>query len=94
MRSGSSAESGAPVLPRDGRSGIPGHPSLGARLIGIFDRNLHILFPLPALCLVVGAVEVQVRRVEEPHLQALHGDAYRAYCRSVGRFVPRLGRAV
>ncbi len=47
-----------------------------------------------ALCLVVGAVEVQVRRVEEPHLQAVHGDAYRAYCRSVGRFVPRLGRAV
>ena len=54
MRSGSSAESGAPVLPQDGRSGIRGHPSVGARLIGIVDRNLHILFPLPALCLVVG----------------------------------------
>ena len=46
-----------------------------------------------ALCLVVAAVEAQVRRVEEPYLQAVHGDAYRAYCRSVGRFVPRLGRA-
>ena len=54
MRSGSSAERGGPVLPRDARAGIRRHPSVGARLIGIVDRNLHILFPLPALCLVVG----------------------------------------
>ena len=45
-----------------------------------------------AWCLVVAAVEAQVRLVEEPYLRATHGDAYRVYCRSVGRFVPLLGR--
>ncbi len=45
-----------------------------------------------AWCLVVAAVEAQVRLVEEPYLQATHGHAYRSYCRSVGRFLPRLGR--
>ncbi len=43
-------------------------------------------------CLVVAAVEAQVRLVEEPYLRAMHGDEYRSYCRSVGRFVPLLGR--
>lgn|GEM_PF-1434402 len=37
-------------------------------------------------------LELQVRVVEEPHLQAVHGDAYRAYARATGRFVPKLGR--
>jgi protein-S-isoprenylcysteine O-methyltransferase Ste14 len=45
-----------------------------------------------AWCLVVAAVEAQVRLVEEPYLRAMHGDEYRCYCRSVGRFVPLLGR--
>ena len=31
-------------------------------------------------------------RLEERHLLALHGDAYRAYAAGVGRFVPGLGR--
>ena len=42
--------------------------------------------------LLVAAIEVQVRLVEEPHLRAAHGAAYRAYAGSVGRFVPLLGR--
>ena len=42
--------------------------------------------------LLVAAIEVQVRVVEEPHLQTTHGAAYRAYARSVGRFVPLVGR--
>jgi protein-S-isoprenylcysteine O-methyltransferase Ste14 len=42
--------------------------------------------------LIVAALEAQVRLVEEPHLRAAHGAAYRAYARSVGRFVPRVGR--
>jgi protein-S-isoprenylcysteine O-methyltransferase Ste14 len=41
--------------------------------------------------LLVLAVELQVRLVEEPHLLRLHGSAYADYCRRVGRFVPRLG---
>jgi protein-S-isoprenylcysteine O-methyltransferase Ste14 len=34
-----------------------------------------------------------VRRVEEPHLASTHGDAYRSYMRTAGRFVPWIGRA-
>jgi protein-S-isoprenylcysteine O-methyltransferase Ste14 len=42
------------------------------------------------LALFVG-LELQVRLVEEPYLQQVHGDAYAAYAARVGRFVPRLG---
>jgi protein-S-isoprenylcysteine O-methyltransferase Ste14 len=41
--------------------------------------------------LLVATVELQVRRVEEPYLLRTHGDAYRAYAASVGRFVPGVG---
>lgn len=44
------------------------------------------------LAATVVGVEVQVRLVEEPHLRATHGPAYVAYARSVGRFVPGVGR--
>jgi protein-S-isoprenylcysteine O-methyltransferase Ste14 len=33
-------------------------------------------------------------RLEEAHLVAMHGDAYRSYARRTGRFVPGLGRGV
>jgi protein-S-isoprenylcysteine O-methyltransferase Ste14 len=33
-------------------------------------------------------------RLEEAHLLALHGDAYRSYARRAGRFVPGIGRGV
>jgi protein-S-isoprenylcysteine O-methyltransferase Ste14 len=45
-----------------------------------------------AVPLVVAALELQVRFVEEPHLLRSHGDAYRAYAAQVGRFLPGLGR--
>jgi protein-S-isoprenylcysteine O-methyltransferase Ste14 len=41
--------------------------------------------------LLVAAIELQVRRVEEPYLMRNHGDAYRSYTASVGRFVPGVG---
>ncbi|ULP40973.1 methyltransferase family protein [Mycobacterium lentiflavum] len=41
--------------------------------------------------LLVATVELQVRRVEEPHLLRAHRDAYRAYAATVGRFVPGVG---
>lgn len=40
------------------------------------------------------ALELQVRRIEEPHLTRVHGDAYRKYAATVGRFVPGVGRGV
>ena len=45
-----------------------------------------------ALVLLVLALELQVRLVEEPYLTKTHGDAYRAYAARVGRFVPGIGR--
>lgn len=42
--------------------------------------------------LLVVTIEVQVRAVEEPYLEEVHGDAYRDYASTVGRFVPRAGR--
>ena len=44
------------------------------------------------LVLVV-AIELQVRAVEEPYLRRVHGAAYLAYASRVGRFVPGAGRA-
>jgi protein-S-isoprenylcysteine O-methyltransferase Ste14 len=41
---------------------------------------------------LVVAIEVQVRAVEEPYLLQTHGDDYRSYAATVGRFVPGLGR--
>ena len=60
-------------------------------LVGLVLLVPSWLAALAALCGLV-AVEVQVRRVEEPYLLRMHGDRYREYARSVGRFVPGLGR--
>jgi protein-S-isoprenylcysteine O-methyltransferase Ste14 len=55
-----------------------------------------ILVPRPAMALAaVGSIlgiQIQVRRVEEPHLETTHGSAYTDYTRRVGRFVPGVGK--
>ena len=60
-----------------------------------FDVGIALLTPnfvtIAGLILAVGALEVQVRRVEEPYLLGKHGDAYRGYTASVGRFIPGVG---
>ncbi|MEU7818666.1 methyltransferase [Pseudonocardia sp. NPDC049154] len=47
---------------------------------------------LVAAVAMIVAVELQVRRVEEPYLLATHGAAYRADAATVGRLVPGVGR--
>lgn len=47
---------------------------------------------LAAVGALIGALELQVRRVEEPYLLAAHGAAYRGYAARTGRFLPGLGR--
>jgi protein-S-isoprenylcysteine O-methyltransferase Ste14 len=42
--------------------------------------------------LLVAALELQVRIVEEPHLARAHGQAYLDWAGRTGRFVPGLGR--
>jgi protein-S-isoprenylcysteine O-methyltransferase Ste14 len=46
---------------------------------------------IAGLILAVAALELQVRRVEEPYLRDKHGAAYRGYTASVGRFIPGVG---
>ncbi|GIG89483.1 methyltransferase family protein [Plantactinospora endophytica] len=46
---------------------------------------------LAALGCLVGAVQLQVRVVEEPYLRRTHGTAYADYSARVGRFLPRVG---
>ena len=45
-----------------------------------------------AVLAIVAGLQVQVRLVEEPYLERVHGDRYRAYQRRVGRFLPGIGR--
>ena len=44
-----------------------------------------------AVLLLVAAVQLQVRVVEEPYLRRVHGRAYRGYAARVGRFLPGVG---
>ena len=44
------------------------------------------------VAMVVIGLEIHVRFVEEPYLTAAHGDRYKVYARSAGRFVPGWGR--
>jgi protein-S-isoprenylcysteine O-methyltransferase Ste14 len=67
----------------------------------IFSAMLPIVFGLvllvPSVVAIAGfvilliALELQVRLVEEPYLRQVHGEAYADYAARVGRFVPGLG---
>jgi protein-S-isoprenylcysteine O-methyltransferase Ste14 len=60
-----------------------------------FDLGIALVTPnfvtIAGLILAITALELQVRRVEEPYLLGKHGEAYRGYTASVGRFVPGVG---
>ena len=45
-----------------------------------------------ALVMLIAALEIQVRLVEEPYLAGTHGEAYLRYARDTGRFIPGIGR--
>ncbi|MDP1793179.1 MAG: methyltransferase [Acidimicrobiales bacterium] len=51
----------------------------------------NVVAVVSVAALVVGVVAL-VHLVEEPGLSAAHGEDYAAYARSVGRFVPGVGR--
>lgn len=44
----------------------------------------------PSIAMIIAGLELQVRAVEEPVLEDVHGERYRTYCERTGRFVPRL----
>jgi protein-S-isoprenylcysteine O-methyltransferase Ste14 len=47
---------------------------------------------LAGALVLIAALELQTRLVEEPYLAAAHGERYAAYAARVGRFVPGIGR--
>jgi protein-S-isoprenylcysteine O-methyltransferase Ste14 len=50
------------------------------------------LVSLFALATLIAALEIQVRLVEEPYLRRSHGEPYRRYAQTTGRFLPGIGR--
>jgi protein-S-isoprenylcysteine O-methyltransferase Ste14 len=63
--------------------------------MGAVWLGLTLLVPsvvsLAASALLVTALELQTRLVEEPYLLRSHGEAYAAYAGRVGRFLPGIG---
>lgn len=61
----------------------------------VATAGLFLLVPnvvsAAALVVLVTALQIQVRAVEEPYLRATHGPAYDTYRTTVGRFLPRVG---
>lgn len=61
-----------------------------------FAAGLALLVPnaptIVGAMVAVVAIHVQVRLVEEPNLVAVHGDAYRRWAATTGRFLPGTGR--
>jgi protein-S-isoprenylcysteine O-methyltransferase Ste14 len=58
--------------------------------------GLALLVPnalaLAGVAVLVVALEIQVRLVEEPYLRRVHGSRYGEYAARVGRFLPGVGR--
>ena len=62
---------------------------LGMGGLALLTPNLLAAVAVTAL---VVALELQVRRVEEPHLLRVHTGEYAAYAARTGRFLPGIGR--
>ena len=86
-------ESETTALVHTGMFGRVRNPIYTAMLT--FDFGIALVAPnfvtITGLVLAVAALELQVRRVEEPYLRDKHGAAYRDYAASVGRFIPGVG---
>lgn len=71
------------------------NPIFTAMIVTSVGLSLMVPNPvsLAATALLVVAIQIQVRGVEEPYLRRIHGDAYATYAASVGRFFPAVGRS-
>lgn len=65
---------------------------------GMVPTSLGIVLMVPnvvaiaAFVLLIAALEIQTRLVEEPYLMKAHGKPYSVYASQVGRFFPLVGR--
>jgi protein-S-isoprenylcysteine O-methyltransferase Ste14 len=81
------------TLVRSGVFGWVRNPIFTAMLV--FGLGIALVTPnvvaLAGFLLLLVTIELQVRVVEEPYLLTVHGDAYRDYLATVGRFFPSVG---
>ncbi|MDT5095472.1 MAG: hypothetical protein QOH60_4835 [Mycobacterium sp.] len=81
------------TLVRTGVFGVVRNPIYVAMFVFWLGTTLvapNIVAILGYVLLVV-SIELQVRLVEEPYLLKVHGQTYREYASTVGRFVPHVG---
>ncbi|MEN3320890.1 MAG: hypothetical protein V7643_4292 [Mycobacterium sp.] len=78
---------------RNGSFALVRNPIFTAMLV--FAAGIMLVTPNPmaiaGFVLLLTTIELQVRRVEEPYLLAVHGDSYRDYTRTVGASCPESG---
>jgi protein-S-isoprenylcysteine O-methyltransferase Ste14 len=81
------------ALVRTGTFGLVRNPIFSAMVLFTFGQTLLAPNPVAIAVFVifVAAIEVSVRSAEEPYLLRIHGDEYRDYAASVGRFFPGVG---
>jgi protein-S-isoprenylcysteine O-methyltransferase Ste14 len=82
------------ALVTDGPFSLARNPIFAAMIpafTGILLLAPNLLTIAGAILLTV-ALELHVRRVEEPYLLWVHGEQYAAYAAGVGRFIPGIGR--
>ena len=81
-------------LVTDGPFAIVRNPIYAGMLPAL--AGIALLAPNPvsfgAFALMIVALEIQTRAVEEPYLLRVHGNAYAEYAARVGRFLPGVGR--
>ncbi len=81
------------MLVRSGVFGRVRNPIFTAMLV--FGLGIALVTPnvvaVLGFALLLLTIEMQVRMVEEPYLADVHGDAYREYTATVGRFIPAVG---
>lgn len=82
------------ALVASGPFGLVRNPIYTSMLLGM--AGVALLVPnwmaAVAMATLLTALELQVRRVEEPHLLRVHAASYRAYAARTGRFLPGIGR--
>lgn len=81
-------------LVRDGVFRVVRNPFYLGMIVAVAGIALMVpsLLALTGLVAIVVGCEIDVRLVEEPHLQRAKGYEYRRYAATTGRFVPRVGR--
>ena len=83
------------ALVTTGAFGFSRNPIFAAMAVTAAGLTLMVpsVLALLGFVLLIVALQIQVRVVEEPYLHQVHGAAYDSYTQRVARFLPGFGRA-